>query len=639
MKTYLSIPEKYVLNVCTSLFLIFVSQYSIAQTASTITVLNCSDSINLTASDASCYGLNDGTANIVVNGGNAPYSYQWNSGHITGNVNDFTSGQYTCTITDNVGCQDNVTLTIGEPAEIISTLSSTTYSSGSNVSCNGASNGDIDLTISGGASSFSVNWTTINGNGIVANAEDQSGLSGGTYQVQITDITGCSVTDFITLSEPLPLSVIMTPQTHPNGDNIRCSGSQDGVINTTTIGGSGPFTYDWSTIDGFGLTQGSENQTFLKVGTYDLTVTDVNGCMTSNQLALTEPDPLQTQINGITNYNGSVVSCVGMDDGIIGSITNGGAPGYSLEWNTSTGVTLSADTLTDIGEGTYSVTVTDLNGCIANNTLIVTANPLPIMEPDPAFHVCEGDLVTFGSAHHPNESAIWQLSNGMSFDFAGPHPVILDTGSYDAVLIETTDFGCTDTMVLDNYIVVNKTPVADFNFVDREYTVNNNQVLFINNSPSGSSAEWSFGDGNSEISWDGLNNYPSDEPGEYDVTLTIYDEIGCANSQTQQVTIKDDLTFYVPNAFTPDGNEVNQVFYPVFGSGVSPSGYQFMVYNRWGELMYQTNDLSSGWDGTINNGQMAPTGDYAWKMVLVANEKTLEPNKIEIFQGSVALMR
>lgn len=639
MKTYISQTKKHARNLCALLFMTITSQFAFSQSVTTITTVNCSDSINLSKSDASCYGLNDGTANITVNGGNAPYSYQWNSGHITGNVNDFTSGQYTCTVTDNVGCQDNVTLNIGEPAEITSNITSTSYASGSNISCNGLSDGDIDLSIVGGAGLFSVNWTTINGSGLVASDEDQSGLSGGTYQVEITDGNGCSITDSITLSEPLPLSVNMNSQTHPNGDNIRCNGDQDGVINTTTIGGSGPFTYDWSTVDGFGINQGMENQPFLKIGTYDLTITDVNGCVATNQITLTEPDSLQTQINAISNYNGSAVSCAGMDDGTIRSITNGGAPGYTLEWSSSTGITATVDTLSNIGEGVYTVLVTDANGCVANNTYIVTANPMPIIEPDPSFHVCEGDLINFGSVNHPNESAIWELSNGMTFDFAGPHPVILDPGSYDAILVETTDYGCTDTLILDDYIVVNSTPVASFNFIDRNYTVNDNQILFVNDSPAEASVEWSFGDGNSDNSWDGLNTYPTDESGTYDVTLTVYDEIGCANSSTQQVEIKDDLTFYVPNAFTPDGNEVNQIFCPVFGSGYSPSGYELLIYNRWGELMFKTNDLSDGWDGTINNGQIAPDGDYAWKMVLQTNDETIDPNKTEIFQGSVALMR
>ena len=286
----------------------------------------------LTITDVSCNGGIDGAINVTVVGGTPSYSYAWSGGQATEDIANVGAGNYTLTVTDAAGCTANATFTVGEPNAL--SLSTNIV----NVSCSGGTNGSVDLSVSGGTPPFTYLWSN------AAVTQDISGLSAGTYLVTVTDANGCAENTSAIVTEGAPLAV-NTLVTH-----VSCGGdfpSNDGTIDITVVGGTGPFTFIWS--NGSSL----EDLINLPTGNYTVTVTDANNCTGTASATISAPPGLSL-ITAVTN-----VSCNGGNDGEIDLTISGGTPSYSVIW--ATGAT--TEDLTGLPAGTYSVTVTDANGC------------------------------------------------------------------------------------------------------------------------------------------------------------------------------------------------------------------------------------------------------------------------------------
>ncbi len=208
--------------------------------------------------------------------------------------------------------------------------------------------GSIDLSVSGGTTPYGYSWS----NG--ATTEDISGLSAGTYTVTVTDFNGCTTTASATVTEPDPLTAtaVATPET--------CNEDDDGSIDLSVSGGTTPYGYSWSN----GAT--TEDISGLSAGTYTVTVTDFNGCTTTASATVTEPDPLTA------NAVATPETCNEDDDGSIDLSVSGGTTPYGYSW--SNGAT--TEDISGLSAGTYTVTVTDFNGCTTTASATVT-------EPDP----------------------------------------------------------------------------------------------------------------------------------------------------------------------------------------------------------------------------------------------------------------
>ena len=180
--------------------------------------------LSLDKTNVSCNSGSDGSIDISVSGGNPPYSYDWSSGDTTQYINGLTSGIYSVVVTDSEGYTITESITITEPV----VLSTTLY--GSNVTCNGISNGAVNLTVTGGTSPYAYNWSNS------SISEDINNLSAGLYKVTIIDANGCTIEDSITISEPTVLSLSLA------GTDITCNGGSDGSINLTVSGGTSPYT-------------------------------------------------------------------------------------------------------------------------------------------------------------------------------------------------------------------------------------------------------------------------------------------------------------------------------------------------------------------------------------------------------------
>ena len=295
-------------------------------------------SASAVASNVSCNGGSNGTVDLTVTGGTAPYTYAWSNTATTQDMIGLSAGIYNVTVTDANGCTATVSVTVTEPTALSASAVA------SNASCNGAANGTVDLSVTGGTAPYTYAWSNS------VTTEDMIGLSAGTYNVTVTDANGCTATASVTVTEPTALSASAV------ASNAACNGAANGSVDLTVTGGSSPYTYAWSN------SATTEDVSGLSADTYNVTITDAHGCTTTASATVTQP----TAINITTSTTGA--SSNGGSDGTTTATVSGGVAPYTYSWTPSGG---SNATATGLSAGSYTVTVTDSNGCTATKTVEV----------------------------------------------------------------------------------------------------------------------------------------------------------------------------------------------------------------------------------------------------------------------------
>jgi gliding motility-associated-like protein len=330
--------------------------------------------------DISCKGYNDGSVWAdSVTGGNGGYRYKWttNNGIISGidtlrRLDNITVGKYYLHTTDIKGCTKTDSITITEPSGMVLTSYEVSVKPDGtyNISCNGASDGYINMTVTGGSGTYTYSWT--GPGGFSDTKEDISHLRAGVYSCTVRDLNGCLLapSPAFNLKEPADITIVSSPSVSPDGGhNISCFGGT-GAVQITVAGGiPGTYQYFWSTSDGSGIIDGQEDQNSLKAGTYGLKVRDINGCEDSISIVLTQPASIGLQFieKNITCQSGV------FNDGAINLSVSGGAGPYTYLWSNGA----VTEDISGLTEGTYTVTVTDFNGCIrAGSGKVVNPPPL-----------------------------------------------------------------------------------------------------------------------------------------------------------------------------------------------------------------------------------------------------------------------
>jgi hypothetical protein len=299
--------------------------------------------ISATQTNVSCFGLSNGSASIVVTGGVPPYTYLWSTGQTSTSITSQPAGTYTVTVTDGVGCTHVRSYTITQPAPLAVAASIT------NVSCNGLSNGSATAVVSGGTSPYSYLWS--NGQ----TTQTATGLAIGSQTVTVTDNKGCVASFGITISQPAVIVVNAVV------NNVLCNGGSGSIATVVTGGQGSTYTYLWSN----GQTTATVS---VPAGTYSVTASDVAGCTRTNSFTVTQPSPLT--VNLVSQVN---VACFNGSTGSVQVEGAGGVAPYSYEWS-------EGETTTQISSliaGSYTVTVTDANGCTAISIITIT-QPTPI---------------------------------------------------------------------------------------------------------------------------------------------------------------------------------------------------------------------------------------------------------------------
>lgn len=317
--------------------------------------------ISGTVNNVACNGASNGSINVTTVGGAIPYSYSWSNGATTKDLSNVSAGTYTLTATSADGHTDVETFTVSQPSVI--NIGSTQ----SNVSCYGSGNGSISLNVTGGTSPYTYKW---NNNSTIKN---RSGLAPGTYTVIVTDAHGCTNSKSFTITQPsAPLTIT------DSVTNVNCNDDDNGAIDITVTGGTGPYTYGWDDASNNSYynnyhghychswwnnwcghhtsnncSNHSQDLSNLEAGTYTVQVTDANGCMKTATFTVAEPAPLA--VTGATTN----ISCYGASNGSITLSVAGGTAPYTYSWNG--GVT--TQNRSGLAAGNYSVTVTDAHGC------------------------------------------------------------------------------------------------------------------------------------------------------------------------------------------------------------------------------------------------------------------------------------
>jgi gliding motility-associated-like protein len=342
------------LNGCTD-----SASATILQPSSLVASINSISNYNGYA--ISCYGSSNGSIDAGITGGMPPYSYSWSNGALTQDQSLLTAGTYVLTVVDFNGCTDLVTATLSQPAKLIVSIDSISNYNGYGVSCYYSSNGNIFTTVSGGVTPYNYAWN----NGAVT--EDITGLSANGYILNVEDFNGCVANADTTLIQPAPFNSNYT-FVDPG-----CNGMSNGSIDFTLMGGVMPYNYFWS--------NGSITQDLINIpsGTYNVIYADINGCIDSTSIILSEPLVLN---NNISQQN---VLCYAGSNGSIDINIAGGTLPYSYLWSTGS----TQEDIDSLTIGTYYVTITDAQGCTRIDTLDVT-------QPDSLFLTIESPVLANG---------------------------------------------------------------------------------------------------------------------------------------------------------------------------------------------------------------------------------------------------
>ena len=350
-----------------------------------------------------CQG-NNGSIDISITGGTPPYNFLWSNSDTTEDISNLFSGIYSLNVIDNNGCTDSVSIIIDEPPSINLSYSST------NPTCIGYANGSIDLNISSGTAPYIFNWSNND------STEDITNLFAGNYSVTVTDSNNCNAILSITLSDPLP------PNISSISNNVSCNGGNDGSIDLSISGGTGPYSFLWSNSDT------TEDITNLSYGIYTYTIIDSLGCLFSDTASINQPDTINV-ISQTTN-----VSCANGNNGTATLNISGGTTPYAENWGTSNPLNLTA--------GIHTYIVNDDNGCNYTGSINIT-EPAPILV---------NYVTTNALCNGVNDgTAILNISGGVSpynEDWGTNDPLALSAGIHVFIITDTNGCVLTDSVLI-----------------------------------------------------------------------------------------------------------------------------------------------------------------------------------------------
>jgi len=597
------------------------------------------------ANETACAG-----GSVTLNGSGA-VTYVWDNGVTDGIPFGQGVGTVTYTVigTDANGCSnsDQVDVTVNALPVVVGGLDQTV--------CDG------EFVTLSGSGAVSYVWD----NGVTDGVPFAQGVGTVTYSVIGTDMNGCSNTDNVDVTvNPLPV-------VDAGVDNTECENTQ------ITLSGAGAMTYTWDTgvIDGVPFTQLPGTVTYTVVGT------DANGCTDSDQVDITinalpnvvaGPDqtvcdgtPVTLSGSGANNYawTGGVVDgvpfvpavgqyqfvvsgtdvllCANNDTVLVTVHANpvviAGIDQTSCEdsWITlnaigspnlywSNAVINNTPFQQGVGIVDYVVYDSLATGCTSSDTVRVEVFANPIVTANDA-EICEGEGVTLSGQGAVSYSWTGGVINGVEF-----YPTT--SGNYDVLGISAD--GCTAESTAS--VIVHYAPDVSFKIDDMSLTTLDPTTSFTNLTTGATSYNWDFGDGSPYSSlFEPTHTFPVDASGEYQITLTAYSDFGCVAEAVKYIHVFQDYTIFVPNSFTPDHNGENDIFKPVM-TGFDEDDFTLYIFNRWGDLIFESHNMEVGWDGTFaGQDYQVQDGAYTWK--IVAGLKDSSDSKI--FVGHVVLLK
>ncbi len=374
------------------------------ETASGVVAAGTQVQLMISGQDVSCFGGNDGGATAVAFNGTAPYTYLWSTGATSATITGLTSGSYSVTATDANGCEASGSVFIDQPTALTLEVMVNYGDCSSNEAAAVA-------LVDGGTPPYTYNWS----NG--ATGPVAMNLSPGSYSVTVTDDNGCTISEDFVVEDIPPLSIAL------DVTDVSCYGFADGSITAVITGGTPLYSYLWST----GETTPAISD--LDPGVYSVTVTDANGCEVSSSATVAQPAPLNLDL---TPHDSS---CPGSNDGSIEVDVSGGTPPYTYTSN----VGPFTPPLTGLAPGSYTITVTDANGCEISATAEIGLQSDPSVDITVLNQPCEGSATGILAA--VPDGGIAPYTYLWSTGDTGPMIDNLSPGTYSVVV--TDALGCT----------------------------------------------------------------------------------------------------------------------------------------------------------------------------------------------------
>jgi len=497
-----------------------------------------------------------------------------------------------------------------------------------NPSCFGSNDGAIQIQSTGtlGAIEYS-----FNGGIEFKPLSDTTGLMAGTYTLISRDIVGCEFTSTVTLVDPPEVLITVGPLP----DSTVCENGTGTVYASATNGTT--FNYHWNMTNDLASLQTINpfaDSTVMVFAENEL------GCFSDTlPITILVYDPITL----IITENDTV--CPGFDSNLAVEAL-GGFQGYNYVW-TENGVSYN-DSDNEINptpnvQTQYCVTVTD--GCETTPQSICT-NIIMREVPSPMFvtDTTEGcvpssiefsDITTYNLTETQTDSIIWLVDGTIYNDNSFLH-VFENVGNYDVKLDIITQYGCRSSITVSEYISIHEIPNATFYVISNPTTIFNTEVDMINNTLGDNNIyEWSFPSGLPASSNGEAPTvlYPEGVAGEYPVQLYVTNEFNCKDSTTDIVHIISDVIIYAPNAFTPDGDQINNEW-RVYIDGIDVEDFHLWMFNRWGEVVWESYNPEGNWDGNYG-GNPAQEGTYVWRLIA----KDANTDKKYEFRGTVNLLK
>jgi len=553
--------------------------------------------------DTICFGSSNGVATVSVGGGTGPFGYLWPDGSTTSTVNNLPEGTHFVTITDNGGCTYIDTAYIEALGQINVQLSQTS------ASCFNGNDGTATIdaitynNTAADLTDFNIAWSTGDNGAAISNA-----IGGQNYSVVVTDALGCTGSANIIIDNPAEIGSIVQ-----GFENASCFGNNDGTATVNGAGGTTPYSFLW---DANASGQTTATATDLTSGIYSVIITDANGCSTSIEVEIEQPDPISV------NHSTDAVLCPGDANGSADPTVTGGTAPYTYLWSNGS----TEPNLENVGAGNYSLTITDANGCIDSSGTFVNSPPalssnitteptschdsqdgsihIEVIGGTPPFRYSldgedyNGSLIQLGLTGGIYTVYIRDV-NGCVFEteteVQSPPPISLEAGWLDGGLFDKDDpsieVGDSVRLALEYENQQGAVTVTWLPPYEPSLVCHGNPLSILD----------------CNLPWVFITNTTT-----FDVH--IMDENGCETRDEVTVTITKNRPVHIASAFSPNGDGNNDLLMVHGRPGTKV--LSFRVYDRWGEQLYQANDFDvndeqTGWNGYFGSDAMNP-GVYIW---------------------------
>ena len=549
---------------------------------------------NEETTDILCNGDANGTVKVEVNGGTPTYNFDYGSGsNTTGYFTGLNGGTYTVTITDQNNCTViSNPLVIYEPPKLTFTSKIV-----NDILCHGEANGSIVATVTGGVGNYSYIL-----NGSSQSTGSFTNLEEGYYNLIVTDANGCMISFDTTIIEPSKL-ISSIPE-----EIIICQG-EIATIQSSVTGGTTPYAYHWGHT---GLNVDVVNESPSDDEIYSLYVTDNNNCIspTTHCEVLVSPDVF---LNAYSNIDSI---CPG-DPVLMTAEPSGGNNQYTIILENDT---VSANSVL-YPNLTYDYTFTVIDGCGETASAIVPIFVYPI--PPASFYPdimegCQPLQISFiETSPDSGQAYLWNFGDEDPSNIGSdkyPVHIYQNAGDFDVTLTVTSADGCLNTLEIFNLIHVYPKPEAKFIADPDVVSIIEPEVYFNNQSIGGDSYSWDFGDSDTSSVENPTHIYPTNAITDYIVTLIVTTNRGCVDTVKKTLKVREEYTFYAPSAFSPDGDGIND-FFICKGNGIDLDNYYLAIYDRWGEIIWETNDLFEGWNGIAKDHKKVQNGLYKWHVI------------------------